>query len=105
MTPVELVKQVEVEQSVPEVGKVTLVAPVVVRVNELPPEVIKDEPSAKVRVADVAGAVIATLLTEVAVAAPILGVTSVGEVAKTILPEPVVEFPNNVNVPEVSGKV
>ena len=46
-------------------------------------------PSAMVRVALVAGAVIATLFTEVAVATPIVGVTSVGDVSKTSPPLPV----------------
>jgi len=51
--------------------------------------VAKVEPSARVRVADEVGAVIATLLTDVAVAAPIVGVANVGEVSKTNLPLPV----------------
>lgn len=46
-------------------------------------------PSAIVSVADVAGAVIATLLIEVAVATPMVGVVKVGEVAKTAAPDPV----------------
>lgn len=41
-------------------------------------------PSAMVRVADVAGAVIATLFTDVAVATPIVGVTNVGELPKLV---------------------
>ena len=48
-------------------------------------------PSAMVSVADVAGAVIATLLMLVAVAIPSTGVVSVGVVANTRLPVPVVE--------------
>jgi hypothetical protein len=47
-------------------------------------------PSATVRVEPVAGAVKVTLLTVVADATPSTGVTSVGEVANTTLPEPVV---------------
>jgi len=46
-------------------------------------------PSAIVRVDPVAGAVRVTLLTVVAEATPKVGVTSVGEVAKTADPEPV----------------
>ena len=46
-------------------------------------------PSAIVSVADVAGAVMATLLIEVAAATPRMGVTSVGEVAKHAAPLPV----------------
>ena len=46
-------------------------------------------PSVNVMVADVAGAVMATLLTDVAVATPMFGVVNVGEVANTADPEPV----------------
>jgi len=60
-------------------------------------------PSAMVKVDPVAGAVNVTLLTEVAVATPIVGVVSVGEVAKTMLPEPVVVLPNAVTVPLVGN--
>ena len=73
----------------PEVGKVTLVVAVVVNVKELPPEVINELPSARVKVADVAGAVTATLLTDVADATPNTGVTRVGDVASTTAPLPV----------------
>jgi len=69
------------EISVPDVGKVTDVAPVAVRVVEKAPLVARVEPSARVSVADVAGAVIATLLTEVAVATPSAGVVNVGLVS------------------------
>jgi hypothetical protein len=65
-------------------------------------------PSAIVRVALVAGAVIATLFTLVAVATPIVGVTRVGEVARTTEPDPVVvaaeiavPFPCKIPVIEV----
>lgn len=75
--------------SVPVVGKVTLVNPVEVNVIELAPDVAKVEPSARVRVAADAGAVIATLLTLVAVATPIFGVVSVGLVPNTKAPVPV----------------
>lgn len=47
------------------------------------------EPSTSVRVAPVAGWVKASLLTLVAVATPIVGVTRVGEVALTVPPVPV----------------
>ena len=75
--------------SVPVVGRVTFVAPVLVSVMELAPEVIRDDPSAMVSVEDVAGAVIVTLLMEVAVATPRTGVTKVGEVLNTRTPDPV----------------
>ena len=63
---------------VPAVGNVTLVAAVVVSVKLLAPEVAKVEPLANAKVADVAGAVNATLLILVAVATPSTGVTRVG---------------------------
>jgi len=50
---------------------------------------VKVLPSAIVSVDPVAGVVIVTLLTVVAAAAPRIGVTSVGEVAKTAEPDPV----------------
>ena len=78
-----------VVSNVPEVGNVTVVVPVAVRVVEKAPLVANVEPSAKVNVALVAGAVSATLLTLVAVATPIVGVTNVGEVANTKDPVPV----------------
>jgi hypothetical protein len=62
---------------------------VLVSVIEFAPDVANVEPSARVSVAEVAGAVKATLLIEVAVATPRTGVTSVGEVAKTKEPDPV----------------
>jgi hypothetical protein len=49
-------------------------------------------PSAKVSVADVAGAVNATLLMLVAVAAPSVGVVNDGEMDSAILPVPVTEL-------------
>jgi hypothetical protein len=76
-------------ESVPVVGKVTPVVPLQVRVIPNAPEVIKLPPSAIVRVALVVGAVIATLLIDVAVATPKTGVTKVGLVAKTLTPVPV----------------
>jgi hypothetical protein len=50
---------------------------------------VKVLPSAMVKVADVAGAVIATLLTDVALATPKDGVVREGDVAKTNAPLPV----------------
>ena len=91
-------------------GRVTEVLPVVRRDKELvgekvtaspPPKVmelvakvvlsfaVKVFPSAMVRVEPVSGAVNATLLMLVAVATPRVGVTRVGEVAKTRAPVPV----------------
>lgn len=85
--------------TVPLVGNVSAVVPETVKVVENAPDVANVDPSARVSVALVVGAVIATLLTDVAVAAPIVGVVSVGEVAKTTFPEPVVaKFPR---VPEL----
>ena len=64
---------------VPVNGSVTLVAAVEVKVVENAPAVIKEPPFTKVNVALVAGSVIVTLFTEVAVATPKTGVTRVGE--------------------------
>jgi hypothetical protein len=75
---------------VPVVGRVPAVVPVEVKVVEKPPEVIKDELLARVRVALVAGAVTATLFTDVAVATPISGVVKVGLTEVTnVVPVPV----------------
>jgi membrane-bound lytic murein transglycosylase len=52
-------------------------------------ETVRVFPSASVSVAEVAGAVSVTLLTEVAVATPREGVVKVGEFAKTKAPLPV----------------
>ena len=71
----------------PPVPKATELASVPVKVNVL--LAVKVLPSAIVKVAVVAGAVMVTLLIDVAVATPNTGVTSVGEVAKTSRPEPV----------------
>lgn len=60
-------------------------------------------PSATVNVALVAGAVIVTLFMLVAVATPSVGVTSVGLVARTMLPEPVDALPRAVTVPLVGN--
>ena len=76
--------------SVPVVGRVNPVVPVDVKVIALAPEVIKDDPSANVKVAPVAGAVIVILFMLVAVATPNTGVTRVGEVFITkVVPVPV----------------
>jgi hypothetical protein len=74
---------------VPAVGNVTLEAAVVVSVNPKAPTVVRVEPSANAKVAEVAGAVKATLLILVAVATPNTGVTRVGDVANTLTPVPV----------------
>ena len=74
---------------VPVVGKVNVVVLVVVNVVEKAPLVANVLPSAKVKVALEAGAVIATLLTLVAVATPNTGVTNVGVLANTKAPVPV----------------
>jgi len=68
-------------------GNVIVVLSVPARVSVL--EAVNVFPSATASVEDVAGAVIAILLTLVAVATPSTGVTSVGVVSKTILPVPV----------------
>ncbi len=100
-TPLPVVTELT---NVPEVGRVTEVAALVNKDNALvaekvitspPPKVIalvarvvesetvKVFPSATVKVELVAGAVIVTLFTEVAVATPKVGVTKVGLVEKT----------------------
>jgi hypothetical protein len=71
------------------VGNVTLEAAVVVSVRPKAPAVVRVEPSANAKVAEVAGAVKATLLILVAVATPKTGVTRVGDVANTLTPVPV----------------
>jgi len=75
--------------NVPVVGNVTFVVAVAVNVVLNAPEVAKVEPSATVNVELVAGAVIVTLFTDVAVATPNVGVVKVGDVANTSKPEPV----------------
>jgi hypothetical protein len=71
------------------VGKVTLVAPVAVNVVLNAPDVAKVDPLTKVNVADVAGAVMATLLMLLAVATPRTGVVKLGLVENTRDPVPV----------------
>jgi hypothetical protein len=78
-----------VDNKVPLVGNVTDVAAVLVKVIPNAPLVVKVLPLAKVNVPVVE--VIVRPFIEVAVAAPREGVVSVGDVANTTLPEPVVE--------------
>ena len=86
------------------VGKVITVASVPEKVSEL--FAVKVFPSAMVRVAEVAGAVMVNLLTEVAVATPKVGVTKVGEVFITkVLPVPVCEATEVALPTEVMGPV
>lgn len=73
---------------VPVVGKVTPVVAVAVKVVVKAPTVARAEPLAKVKVALDAGAVIATLLIEVAEATPKVGVVKVGEILKASTPVP-----------------
>lgn len=73
----------------PVVGRVTVVLAVAVMVVEKAPTVANVLPLAKVKVAEVAGAVIVTLLTLVALATPNVGVTRVGELLNTTDPVPV----------------
>ena len=73
----------------PVVGRVTVVLAVAVIVVEKAPDVASVLPLAKVKVAEVAGAVIVSLLTLVALATPSVGVTRVGELLNTIDPDPV----------------
>lgn len=58
-------------------------------VVEKAPDVASVLPLSKVKVAEVAGAVIVSLLTLVALATPSVGVTRVGELLNTIDPVPV----------------
>jgi len=74
---------------VPVVGRVTVVFAVAVIVVEKAPTVASVLPLAKVKVAEVAGAVIVSLLTLVALATPNVGVTRLGESLNTIDPVPV----------------
>jgi hypothetical protein len=67
-------------------------------VNVIVFETVSVLPSAIVSVDPVAGAVMATLLMLVAVAAPSAGVTSVGPVARTTSPVPV-ELTDSIAVP------
>jgi hypothetical protein len=73
---------------VPVVGSVTPVVAVAVKVVVKAPTVARAEPSAKVKVALVAGAVRVNLLIEVAEATPKVGVVKVGEIVKASTPEP-----------------
>ena len=93
-------KLLPVVVNVPASGNVTLEAAVVVSVKLKAPAVTKVDPSANVKVAAVAGAVNATLLILVAVATPNTGVTSVGVVANTLTPVPVLSVRANAKLAE-----
>ena len=81
-------------------GIVMVVPSVPVRVNvALAAKVL---PSAIVSVAELAGAVIVSLLMVVAVAAPRVGVTNVGDVARTALPVPVEDTHSGAVPPELT---
>ena len=82
-------------------GNVMVVPSVPANIRVL--EAVRVFPSAIVRVALVAGAVIATLLIEVAVATPSAGVVSVGEVRVLLMSVSVVARPTKVSV--ASGNV
>ena len=88
---------------VPVVGSVTLVAAVEVKVVPYAPTVAKVAPFAMVKVAEVAGAVIATLFTLVAVATPRVGVVRLGEVSVLFVSVCVSEVPTTV--PEGAERV
>jgi hypothetical protein len=60
---------------------------------------MSEDPSDKVSVAEFAGAVTATLLIEVALATPSVGVVNDGLVDKAMPPEPVTFWPNAVATP------
>ena len=80
--------------AIPKPATVVVVAGNVIVVESVPANVIvllnvAVFPSATARVLDVAGAVIAILLMDVAVATPSVGVVSVGDVAQTSDPVPV----------------
>ncbi len=83
---------------VPVVGSVTFVAPVAVSVVANAPEVMRELPVANVSVAPTAGAVMVTLLIEVAVAAPRAGAVSTGAVSVLLVSVSVVSRPTIVSV-------
>jgi hypothetical protein len=88
------------------VGNVIVVESVPAKVRVL--EQVNVLPLAIVKVQEVAGAVRATLLIEVAVATPKTGVTNLGDVSKTNLPVPVAPVrvtPSMVACPETVGVV
>ena len=88
---------------VPDNGKVTFVAPLDVSVIEFAPDVANVLPFAKVNVAEVPGAVIVTLFTEVAEATPRVGVVNTGEVSVLLAK---VSVPAKVaSVPPAAGKI
>ena len=78
-------------------GKVNTVASVPAKVKELLAVKVLPPPIVRVPVEEV----MVKPFIEVAVAAPMLGVVKVGELAKTIAPVPVVALPKTVTVPEV----
>ena len=79
------------------VGKVIVLPSVPAKIREL--LAVSVLPSAIVKVALVVGAVIVILFIEVAVATPKIGVTKVGDVALTTLPEPVVAISSTTPAP------
>ena len=83
---------VAVVARVPLVGRVTVVVAVAVKVTENAPDVIRELPFARVRVAHDAGAVIVILLIEVAVATPKVGVVKVGETSGALAARSVVRL-------------
>ena len=96
--------------NVPVVGNVNDVVPVAVNVCPKAPAYVtlpaveSVDPLASVKTAVVPGLVIVTLLTVVADAAPNVGVTRTGPVAKTsVPPDPVTELPCAVIVPDVGS--
>lgn len=104
--PIEPVVPVNADCNLPEVGSVTFVGPVLVNVMEFAPAVASVDPSAMVKVAEVAGAVMATLFRVVALAAPRIGEASVGFVPNTKTPVPVAPAlvtPSIVGCPGIVG--
>lgn len=84
-----VVAKLPVPEPVTSPVKVMVWSPVLVPETVALSEAVKVFPSAMVKVALEAGAVMATLFMEVAVATPRVGVTKVGEEANTNVPEPV----------------
>ena len=80
----------------PAVGSVTLEAAVVVSVRPKAPAVAKVDPSAKVKVAAVAGAVTVTLLKLVALRLSVDGTYFSEESVDTATPEPPSLFENKM---------
>ena len=82
------------------VGKVIVLSSVPAKTMEL--FAVSVLPSAIVKVALAVGCVIVTLFMVVAVAAPNVGVTKVGEVALTTFPDPVVAISSTTPAPAVT---